>query len=95
MAGVLRLLARRPGGEVAAQAARSARQRNRSANPASARDLPSLLGLPSPGGAGSLGVLVPLRCGHNAAYSASEQRMLKHHVDAAMATWRDAEGSQA
>jgi hypothetical protein len=70
--------------------------------------LPSLLGLAaaasaaaaslasgSPGGAGSLGVLVPLRCGHNAAYSASEQRMLKHHVDAAMATWRDAEGSQA
>jgi len=36
----------------------------------------------------ALGVLIPLRCGHNAAYSQGELKMLRHHVEAVMATWQ-------
>lgn len=112
IAGMMRLLAHRTGGEVSAQQARNARYPN--------SDLPSLLGSGANGAGGgsgaaagvhgglelgveaiagssssrALGVLIPLRCGHNAAYSQGELKMLRHHVEAVMATWHQMAGEE-
>ena len=37
----------------------------------------------------ALGTLIPLHCGHNAAYSDEEREMLTFHVEKAIRTWRE------
>ena len=41
------------------------------------------------GGRDALGTLIPLHCGHNAAYSDEEREMLTFHLEKAIRTWRE------